>query len=913
MISQEGDQPMEIRVANPKMYWRAALAAVIFSGLYLTSLYRYLLFHSLVEIFSIVIGCGLFLVAWNVREFIRNNYLLFIGVAYLFVAGIDLIHMLSFKGMGIFPGSDANLPTQLWIAARYMESVSLLIAPRFVERKPNVYAVFGVYSAAFALLLVSIFYWGIFPTCFVEGVGLTRFKIVSEYAICLILMVAFVLLIPHRKEFEPRVVRLVLISIIFTIGSELAFTLYMSVFGLANLIGHYFKVISFYLMYRAIIETGLREPYGLLFRELEGEKSALQESEERLRLAQSSANVGIWERHIRSGRLIWTHEMERLYGYDPGTFPGTYEAFSERVHPDDLAEFESLRDEAVNNSKPFEFDFRINVPSGETRWITCKGAAHYDETGKPDRLFGVNLDITERKQAGDALRELKNDLEIRVKERTGELAEANRTLQKEIIERRWAEESVAKERQRLYDILETMPIMVCLLTPDRHVAFANRAFRDRFGEDNGRHCFDYCFGYEEPCESCETYRVLETGEPHHWEATGPDGSVIDAYDFPFTDTDGSPLILEMDIDITEQRRAAEDLRAASAYNRSLIEASLDPLVTVSAQGKITDANRATERATGCSRDKLIGTDFAGYFSDPEKVRLGYEQVFRDGLVKNYELAIQRDDGLLTPVLYNASLYRDASDKIAGVLAAARDISDRKQAEEELIRSNQDLQQFAYVASHDLQEPLHNVTSCLQMLQKKYKNNLDTEADQYIRYAIEASVRMKTLILDLLEYSRIATRGKTPARTDCEQVLDLTLKNLRSAIAETGSEITHDPLPTIFGDGTQLLQVFQNLLQNAIKFRKDEPPNVHVSAAKKKNEWIFSVQDNGVGIESQHLERIFVIFQRLHKRGQYDGTGMGLAIVKKVVERHGGRVWAESEPGVGSTFYFTMPEKRIRRK
>ena len=364
-------------------------------------------------------------------------------------------------------------------------------------------------------------------------------------------------------------------------------------------------------------------------------------------------------------------------------------------------------------------------------------------------------------------------------------------------------------------------------------------------------------------------------------------------------------------EIEERKRAEEALLAASAYNRSLIEASLDPLVTISAEGKITDVNRATEGVTGYSRGELVGTDFVNYFTDPEKARLGYEQVFRDGSVKDYELAVRHKDGGVTPVMYNASIYRDDSGKVVGIFAAARDITDRKRAEEELTRSNEDLQQFAYVASHDLQEPLRNVASCLQMLEKKYKNNLDAKADQYIHYAVESSVRMKALILDLLAYSRVGTKGKPPQRVDCEQILDQTVKNLRSAISEAGAVITHDPLPTILADDTQLLQVFQNLIGNAIKFRRDEPPQIHVSAVKNKKEWIFSVKDNGIGIESRHLDRIFVIFQRLHKRSQYDGTGMGLAIVKKVVERHNGRVWVESEPGIGTTFYFTIPEKGIQ--
>ena len=216
----------------------------------------------------------------------------------------------------------------------------------------------------------------------------------------------------------------------------------------------------------------------------------------------------------------------------------------------------------------------------------------------------------------------------------------------------------------------------------------------------------------------------------------------------------------------------------------------------------------------------------------------------------------------------------------------------------------------YVASHDLQEPLRNVASCLQMLEKKYKDRLGADADQYIHYAVESAVRMQALILDLLAYSRVGTVSNLLEPTDCEQILNEATKNLSSAITDADATITHDPLPMIHADQTQLLQVFQNLIGNAIKFRRDERPHVHLGAVQDNSEWIFSVKDNGIGIESRHLDRIFVIFQRLHNRSQYVGTGLGLAIVKKVVERHGGRIWVESEPGMGSTFYFTIPDTAV---
>jgi len=237
-----------------------------------------------------------------------------------------------------------------------------------------------------------------------------------------------------------------------------------------------------------------------------------------------------------------------------------------------------------------------------------------------------------------------------------------------------------------------------------------------------------------------------------------------------------------------------------------------------------------------------------------------------------------------------------------------EIRTRQRTQEDLMRSNKDLEQFAYVASHDLQEPLRNVASCMHLFERKYKAKLDAEADQLIRYAVESATRMRTLISDLLAYSRISTRGGAFQPTSGEEVLEQTLTHLRESIEETGAVITHDPLPTVTADYTQMLQVFQNLIANAMKFRSKDLPHVHVSAARDGGKWVFSVRDNGIGIDARHQERIFVIFQRLHGRSQYDGTGMGLAIVKKIVERHGGMIWLESEPGAGATFYFTIPAK-----
>ena len=246
-------------------------------------------------------------------------------------------------------------------------------------------------------------------------------------------------------------------------------------------------------------------------------------------------------------------------------------------------------------------------------------------------------------------------------------------------------------------------------------------------------------------------------------------------------------------------------------------------------------------------------------------------------------------------------------------AAIRDITRRKEDEahllqkvEELNRSNEELGQFAYVASHDLQEPLRMVASYTQLLSRRYKGKLGSDADEFIAFAVDGASRMQRLIQDLLAYSRVGTKGMELLDTSSEAALQQALINLRGAIEESGALVTHDALPTVPADEMQLIQLFQNLVGNAIKYQNPGVPRVHISAAKNGGKkWIFSVQDNGLGIDSQYFERIFGVFQRLHKREEFAGTGIGLAICKKIVERHGGSISVESQPGQGSTFRFAL--------
>jgi signal transduction histidine kinase/DNA-binding LacI/PurR family transcriptional regulator len=255
------------------------------------------------------------------------------------------------------------------------------------------------------------------------------------------------------------------------------------------------------------------------------------------------------------------------------------------------------------------------------------------------------------------------------------------------------------------------------------------------------------------------------------------------------------------------------------------------------------------------------------------------------------------------------LYETLATQISTALQGGRVVKELRETEEELARSNTELEQFAYVASHDLQEPLRMISSYLQLLERRYKGQLDDDADEFIDFAVDGASRMQTLINDLLTYSRVGTRGKPFEPTDTGKVLELALLNLRVAVEENGAKITHDDMPTLSVDATQMTQLLQNLIGNAIKFhKKDTLPEVHIGAERKNSSWILSVRDNGIGIDPSDFERIFMIFQRLHTRDEYDGTGIGLAVCRKIVERHGGRIWVESEPGQGSTFSFSLPDR-----
>jgi PAS domain S-box-containing protein len=498
---------------------------------------------------------------------------------------------------------------------------------------------------------------------------------------------------------------------------------------------------------------------------------ALEESEERFR----SIVENIQDAYMRAdndGNIIFASpSAARMYGYDsPEDMIGISD-LSYYKNPEDrkyVLQKLMLDDKIENN------EIQALRRDGTCFYASQNVQYHFDKEGQILGTETLVRNITQIKSIEEKLKENESNLKI--------------------------SKAIADERNRLFDVLETLPIMICLLTPDYHVAFANRSFREKFGESNGRHCYDYCFGFSEPCEFCESYKVLETGKPHQWSVNGTDGSIIEAYDFPFTDIDGSPLILEMDMDVTEQRHTQDDLN---------------------------NLNKTLE----------------------EKV---------------------------------------------------------KERTKDLEQSNKELEQFAYITSHDLREPLRMITSFLQLLEKRYNDQLDKDAHEFIGFAVDGAKRLDAMTNDLLQYSKITNKKRETIPVNFEHVLEHALTNLKVQIEENNAIITHDPLPRIVGDEELKVQLFQNIIGNAIKYRSNETPKIHISATKEKNQYLFSIKDNGIGMSPKHLEKIFTIFQRLHTHEEYEGTGIGLAIAQKIVNQPGGEIWAESDVGKGSTFYFTIP-------
>lgn len=756
--------------------------------LWLLSGYSYNLFHTFADSLTIVIAACAFVVVWNSRRNVDNNYFTYVGISLLFFAFLDLIHMLGNKNMGVFPGY-GNLGPTFYIASRYLLSISLLVAPFFINRKLNTALVFAVYSLATALILLSVFSWKVFPECFIEGVGLTPFKVVSDYIICAILLGAALLLFANRQSFDVRVRRILVASIILSIATGLTFTLYTDPFGVTNLVGHLFQIGSFYLIYVAIIQTSITRPQEILFRRLQQSKEALSESQSRLE-AVFEAIPDVIVEYDTSRMVVRANQAAlRIAPFNAMEFTRD-EAVSmlrlrslddDPVLPENLPTSRALRGEVVR-AEPY-----LITVYGDVRVISAYAAPIY-KSGKVDGVVGLWHDITELKRTEGELRKSRDELELRVAERTAELARAA--------------ENLKAERQRLFNVLETLPLILALLRPDHRVEWANKAYRDAFGDNVGLLCYTAQFDCNGPCEECQAFLPLTTGRPHNWEWTLPDGRTFDIYNFPFSDIDGSPMILVMDIDITEQRRAEEE--------KSSLEAQLRQAQKMEALGTLAGG---------------IGHDFNNILA----AIIGFGELLRDHLP-----------------------------------AEARE-------------------------------------------------------RRYIERVVQAGMRGRELVRQMLTFSRQAEQEKKPLRLS--SIVKETAKLLRASIPVTISIRTTviSESGVILGDPVQIQQVVMNLATNAAHAMQEkggildmELSDFSVGKTNGNADGIapglymkLVVRDTGAGIAPATMDRIFDPFFTTKKPGE--GTGLGLSVVMGIVKQSGGYITAMSEPGKGSTFTVYFPK------
>jgi PAS domain S-box-containing protein len=678
-------------------------------------------------------------------------------------------------------------------------------------------------------------------------------------------------------------------------------------------------------------------------------EAALIESDRRLKVALAAAKLGSWELDLQTKELSVSNQCKANFGL-PEEAELTYDNLIAYIHPDDRTYMRESVQQALANHSDYEAEYRNIWPDGSIHWILARGVGIYDADGYPTRIIGVTLDLTDRKQAEQALHESEQRWQLALNGNNDGIWDWNVKTNEVFFSTRWKEMLGYQD----HEIANNIDNWSKLVHPE-DLDWVLQAVQDHFDKKTPY----YVTEHRVQCKDGSYKWILDRGQAL-WDKAGNVvrmvGSHTDIHDRKLVEEElkrqhqRSQLFSEITLKIRESLQLDDILQTTVTEIQKLLHADRVLIFRLWADASGTVVQEAV--LPGCpvmlGRNILEPCFQQDYL---EKYRHGRVSVITDiakakiqdchrrflqqyGVKANLVVPILIRDGIWglliahqchSPREWNSfelEMLQQLANQIGIALSQAQLLEQETHQSQELARSNAELEQFAYIASHDLQEPLRMVTSYLQLLERRYKNQLDARADEFIAYAVDGAQRMQTLINDLLNYSRVSTKGQPFMPVNCNTVLERAIANLQLAIAETHAVITADPLPEVIADTTQLTQVFQNLIGNAIKFRGEASLQIHITVSRNniesnqensnlissENEWLFSVRDNGIGLESQYAERIFVIFQRLHSRSKYPGNGIGLAICKKIIERHGGRIWMESKPGQGSIFYFTIPDK-----
>jgi PAS domain S-box-containing protein len=501
---------------------------------------------------------------------------------------------------------------------------------------------------------------------------------------------------------------------------------------------------------------------------------------------------------------------------------------------------------------------------------------------------------------------------------------------RDITARRRAKKALEAERQRLLSLLEELPAYVNLKAPDYSVKFANRFFRERFGDPGGRSCYQVLHGYDTPCEDCRVMQILDSHEPQEREWTHRGGRSYRTYDYPFADSDGSPLVLELGIDITERKQAEEILKEQTRILEAFFAHTITPLVFLDKEFNFIRVNAAYAQA--CQRDV---SEFPGHnhftfypneenqaiFTQVVNARIPYQALAKPFIFPDHpEWGVTYWDWTLVPIL-------DEAGQVDFLVFALNDVTDRKKAEEEIYQLNEDLEQrvkqrtaqleaanrelesFSYSVSHDLRAPLRAIDGFSRILLKDHAGGLDAEGLRLLEIIRANTRKMDRLIEDLLAFSRLGRREVKVVDLDMARLVKNVVEELQDTLGDRRVRWDLKPLPAIRADQALMHQVWVNLLDNALKFtRPQESAVIEVGCRPEGDEEVFYVKDNGVGFDMQYAHKLFGVFQRLHRDEEFEGTGVGLALVQRIVQRHGGRVWAAGQVNRGATFYFSLPRR-----
>lgn len=608
---------------------------------------------------------------------------------------------------------------------------------------------------------------------------------------------------------------------------------------------------------------------------------------ERLMRATRAARVGVWEWDIPANRLWWDDNMYALYGVDPGSFSGAYDAWQKTLHPEDFAKASADVQHSLAGESAFDTSFRVVTAEGEVRHIHAVATIERAADGAPLRMAGVNWDVTQETKAQRQLAVNEERWNFAL-QGTGDgvwdldVATGNLFLSQ-------------RSREMLgFPATGEIPrnLRIESVHPDDRER-AQAALQAHIRGDSS----DFSCEYRVRREDGKFYWVLGRGRVMARGASGEALRVVGTFK-----------------DISERRKAQAALEHREVLLREFIAHTPAAIAVMDRDLRYIEASNRWLTDYKLVGQEIIGKSHYEVFPDiPQRWKDIHQRVLAGAVESCNDDPFPRENGEMEWLQWEARPWHDADGSIGGLIFFTQVITPRKRLElaleernQQLSRSNAELEQFAYVASHDLQEPLRAVAGCTQLLAQRYRGKLDADAETLMTHIVDGAARMKALIEGLLSLSRVTGQRDQKKMVDIGEVARQALKNLDAAVKATGAAVTLDPLPTLTANPLQLLQLLQNLIGNALKYRSAESPRVHVGAERSGKDWKISVQDNGIGIAPAYFERIFGVFQRLHTREEYPGTGIGLAICRKIAESHGGRIWVESEPGKGSTFYVTIP-------